>query len=190
MEQVWDNIRYHARLSEASKLAWEKIMTRKEYKKDEYFIREGEMPLTIAFVTQGLFAQYRTSKHGELIIERFFPEKYMMHTAGDLIASRPSSTTIRALEPSVIWEFGFKDWYELMRQHIDIMKFYENFLMGDMLNRDRQYRINAEDETARLAYIKFKKDYPSLEPRLSTDEVAAYLGILPKHLEVLRNELN
>lgn len=190
MENVWDHIRYHARLSEESKQAWEKIMIRKEYKKGEYFIKEGEIPTSAAFIVKGLFYMFYYSKHGRPRIRKFFLEKSLMSTNIAFAGESPAIRHVRALEDCVTWEFNYTDFDALASTHADIARFHRHYMVAEFVWSNKDDRMDELDGTARLAYIKFQEEYPSLQARLEPQVIAAYLKILPEELDRLRNELN
>ena len=102
----------------------------------------------------------------------------------------PAIRHVRALEDCVTWEFNYTDFDELASTHADIAKFHRHYMVAEFVWSNKDDRMDELDGTARLAYIKFQEEYPSLQARLEPQVIAAYLKILPEELDRLRNELN
>ena len=106
MEEMWRRINTYARISDESRAALEKIIRNRTVKKNEFFLMEGQVPKTVAYVVKGLFSQYFTAENGDVIIKRFFPEKYFVASTSALLNNSPSLFTIKALEPGIILEYS------------------------------------------------------------------------------------
>src|SRR5687768_7143956 len=107
MQQFWDKVESYAKLSEQSRTEWEKILRPKTYKKDQYFIREGEVGQTVAFVVKGLFSKFHTTQEGDVIIKRFFFENFFLASTSSMLSKTPSLFSIKTLEPSTVLEYNF-----------------------------------------------------------------------------------
>jgi len=189
LEKFWQRINNYTRLSDESRIAWEKGLKRKVYSKNELFLAEGQIPRAVAFVGEGLFAQSYTSEDGDTIIKRFFPEGYFVASTSALLLKGPSMFTIKALEPSVVLEYNFNDFKQLTGKYSDIAAMYIRYMELHWIIEKEPLEIAFRSDTAKTRYIQFLKDYPTLEPRLKQHEVAAYLGITPTQLSRIRAEL-
>ncbi|HYE54484.1 MAG TPA: Crp/Fnr family transcriptional regulator [Chitinophagaceae bacterium] len=176
-------------LSAASKAALEQIINRKLYKRNDYFIREGQCPRNIAFVCEGLFSQYFTSSDGDVIIKRFFPEGYYCTSMSALVSNTPSNFTIKALEDTTVLEYDYQAFKRLTKLHPDIADAYIRYLEVHWIMEKEPQEIALRYETAKSRYISFRQQFPSLEARLKQHEIAAYLGVTPTQLSRIRAEL-
>lgn len=173
-------------LSAESKLAIQQIITRKEYARNDFFIREGQHPKTIAFVYKGLFSQYFTAENGDIIIKRFFPEGYYCTSMSALLSGSPSNFTIKALEHTSVLEYDYQAFKRLTKTHPDIADAYIRYLEIHWVIEKEPQEIALRYETARSRYIAFLKQFPSLEARLKQHEIASYLGVTPTQLSRIR----
>jgi CRP-like cAMP-binding protein len=173
-------------LSDASKLAFQQIITRKEYARNDFFIREGQHPRTIAFVYKGLFSQYVTAANGNVIIKRFFPEGYYCTSMSALLAGSPSQFAIKALEDTSVLEYDYHAFKRLTKTHSDIADAYIRYLEIHWVIEKEPQEIALRYETARSRYITFLRQFPSLEARLKQHEIASYLGVTPTQLSRIR----
>ncbi len=179
----------YGKLSVESKAALEKILTPKIYKRNEFFIKAGQYPKTVAFIIKGLFSQYFTSAEGDIVIKRFFPELYFCTSLSALLSDTPSNFTIKALEDTTVLEYSFQAFKTLTKTHPDIAEAYIRYLEIHWVIEKEPMEIALRHETATSRYITFRQQYPSLEPRLKQHEVAAYLGITPTQLSRIRAEM-
>ena len=190
MENIWEAIDHDGLLSEASRQAWEKIMIRKEYKKDDFFIMQDEVPTRIGIVSKGLFSKYTHSNDGQLIISMFFPEKSFMNFSLSYGNASGSPAAIRALEDSVVWEYDFHEEETKLRDHFDIAKLQSKYIKQEWAMLEDHWHITHNDETGKMRYVNFLKDYPTLRSRVKDFEIAAYLRITVDQLRKIRAELN
>ncbi|WP_221284521.1 Crp/Fnr family transcriptional regulator [Mucilaginibacter sp. SP1R1] len=189
IDEFWQKANAYGNLSDESRAAWEKGLKRRVYNKNDLFLSEGQVPRTVAFVSVGLFAQSYTSEHGDTIIKRFFPEGYFVASTSALIQKSPSVFSIKALEPSVVLEYNFSEFKQLMQKYNDIGAFYSRYIELHWIIEKEPLEIAFRSDTAKTRYVQFLESYPALEPRLKQYEIASYLGITPTQLSRIRAEL-
>src|SRR5688500_11251507 len=188
MKQFWDKVESYAKLSEQSKAAWTKILRQKTYTKNQYFILEGEIGETVAFVVKGLFSKFHTTQEGDVIIKRFFFENFFLASTSSMLSKTPSLFSIKTLEPSTVLEYNFQEFKKLTETYPDIAAFYIRYMELHWIIEKETLEISFRHDTAKVKYADFLKTYPLLESRLKLHEIAAYLGITPTQLSRVRAE--
>jgi CRP-like cAMP-binding protein len=128
MQQFWDKVDSYAKLSESGKTAWKNILRPKTYKKDQYFILEGEIGQTVAFVAKGLFSKFHTTREGDVVIKRFFFENFFVASTSSMLSKTPSLFSVKALESSTVLEYNFQEFKKLTELHADIAAFYIRYM--------------------------------------------------------------
>src|SRR5688572_2803844 len=128
MQQFWNKVESYAKLSEQSKAAWSKILREKIYAKDQYFIVEGDVGDSVAFVVKGLFSKFHTTQEGEVVIKRFFFENFFAASTSSMLSKNPSLFSIKTLEPSKVLEYNFQEFKKLTEKHSDIAAFYIRYM--------------------------------------------------------------
>jgi len=186
MQQFWEKAGFYAKLSEESKSAWESILKKKTFKRNEFFVTEGRVPKTVAFVSKGLFSQYYTSDKGDIIIKRFFPEGYFVASISALLTKSPSNFTIKALEPAIVLEYDFNLFKQLTEKYSDIAALYIRYMELHWIIEKEPLEISLRHDSAASRYKDFLKQFPTLEPRLRQHEIASYLGVTPTQLSRIR----
>ncbi|MBA4168448.1 MAG: Crp/Fnr family transcriptional regulator [Chitinophagaceae bacterium] len=189
MEELWIRINTFEKLSAESVSAWEKIMTKRRIKKNEFFVKEGQITRTAAFVSTGLLSQYCVSENGDVITKRFFPKNYFVASMSALLTQSPSMFYIKAHENTSIIEYNFYDFRELAERHKDISSVYIKYLERHWVVEKEPFEISLRSDPAKKRYIEFLKAYPSLDSRLKQHEIASYLGITPTQLSRIRSEM-
>jgi len=187
MQQFWDKVESYTKLSKQSKAAWAKILRQRAYSKDEYFITEGEVGGSVAFVVKGLFSKFHTTQEGDVVIKRFFFENFFVESTGSMLSKTPSLFSIKALEPSSVLEYDFQEFKKLTQTYSDIAAFYIRYMEIHWIIEKEPLEISFRHDTAKVKYSDFLKTYPSLESRLKLHEIAAYLGITPTQLSRVRS---
>jgi CRP-like cAMP-binding protein len=170
------------------KTAWSKILRLRAYSKDQYFILEGEVGQTVAFVVKGLFSKFHTTQEGDVIIKRFFFENFFVASTSSMVGKTPSLFSIKALEPCTVLEYSFQEFKKLTETYPDIAAFYIRYMELHWIIEKEPLEISFRHDTAKVKYADFLKTYPALESRLKLHEIAAYLGITPTQLSRIRGE--
>src|ERR1700754_3668442 len=94
-------MRTYADLSVEAEKAWTALLRRKQYRKDEAFIREGDVPTAYAFVVQGIFYQHHVGPNGDMVIKYFFPENRIAASVSATLLGEPSLFTITAARRAI-----------------------------------------------------------------------------------------
>lgn len=153
--------------------------------KGENFIRAGESPRKIAFVRDGLFRYYYTSKDGVEYTKGFFDKNNVLSAYDAILENKPSYFTIEALEDSVIESVPYDPFKKLFSADPRWNKFLVALLQkGYLAKVTRERELLLLDATRR--YENFLKRYPGLEKRVRQNIIASYLGIAPESLSRIR----
>jgi CRP-like cAMP-binding protein len=188
MQQFWNKVDSYAKLSDQSKTAWANILKSRTYEKDQYFILEGEIGQTVAFVVKGLFSKFHTTQKGDVVIKRFFFENFFVASTSSMLNKTPSLFSIKTLEPSMVLEYNFQEFKKLTEMYHDIAAFYIRYMELHWIVEKEPLEISFRHDTAKVKYADFLKTYPLLESRLKLHEIASYLGITPTQLSRIRAE--
>jgi len=189
MQEFWDKVSTYGKLSEEGREAWEGILRQRTYDRGDFFLQEGQVPRTVAFVSKGLFSQYFSAENGDTVIKRFFPEGYFVASTSALLMNAPSMFTIKALEPSVVIEYNFSEFKKLTERFPEIAGFYIRYMELHWIIEKEPLEVSFRLDTAKTRYLNFLKSYPKLETRLKQHEIASYLGVTPTQLSRIRSEL-
>jgi CRP-like cAMP-binding protein len=161
--------------------------TVRKVKRRQYILAAGEICKHYNFVVEGCFKMYKVDEAAKEHNILFAVENEWISDIGSFHTEQPSQLYIEAVEPSEIIQIAKPD----------LLFFY-----GNHLKFNRTFRVIAEDQfvelqnrllqtistTAEERYTRFVKDYPHLINRLSSTQIASYIGITPEFLSRIRSQ--
>jgi CRP-like cAMP-binding protein len=154
----------------------------------ECFIRAGETPFKIAYVSKGLFRYVYINDKGDEFTKAIIPENNFISSYSAMILSRPSYFSIEALENSLVLEINWSDFKHLFDTDIFWVKFLLKFVeKGYMIKEKRERDLLLLDAVAR--YNNFLAEFPGMDQRIKQIIIASYLGIKPETLSRIRRKI-
>jgi CRP-like cAMP-binding protein len=157
-------------------------------KKKELLIREGDIVRHEHFVLKGCFKSYSVDDKGDEHIIMFAPEDWWMGDLYSFLTERPSRFYTEAIEDS---EIAFISKTNLQRLYEEVPKFerffrilFQNALVAQFQRIDQNLSMTADEK-----YLQFRQKYPQLEQRLPQKQIAAFLGITPEFLSMVRRKI-
>jgi CRP-like cAMP-binding protein len=188
-EAFFNKIRTYADLSVVSEKAWARLLRRKQYRRDEHFISEGDVPKAYAFVVEGLFYQHYTGPDGNTVIKYFFPENRIAASVSATLLGEPSRFSITAIEDSTVLEYDFAAFKKLVSEFSDIAAFYIRYMEQHWIIEKEPDEISFRHDDAMKRYRDFIKKAPELHKRLKQHHIASWLGITPESLSRVRRAI-
>lgn len=181
-DQFFEEVRKNGNLGPEAEKDWAALLKHKVYKKKDYFIRVDQVPRKVAFVIQGLLAQYYLSSEGDKVIKNFFQEGRIAGAIPATLTQSKSPFIIEALEETTVFEFDFLEFKKLVLTHWGIAALYIQYMEKYWVIEKEPEEISFRNDTAAIRYDDFLKKYPQLEKRLKKHQIASYLGITPTQL--------
>jgi CRP-like cAMP-binding protein len=157
------------------------ILREVEYKKNSFFIREGDLTYKFGIIKTGLVRFYYNTYEGKEYNQTFKQENEFIMAYYPIMSGKPSPFSIQAVEECSILEGDYREFQKFYDLHpiwgITARKFYEyNFILK--AEREAEFLLyNATDR-----YIRFSQKHPDLVKRLPQNQIALYLGINPVSL--------
>lgn len=185
----FDRVGYYADLSKDAQLAWKRLLRLKRYCREEALVLAGDVPSTFAFVVEGLFHQHYVGPDGDLIIKYFFPENRIAASVSAALTGKPSQFSITAIEDSLVLEYDFDAFRQLVVEHRDIAAFYIRYMEQHWIIEKEPVEIAFRHDDAMQRYRSFIAAEPDLHRRLKQHHIAAWLGITPESLSRLRRAI-
>lgn len=187
LDLLYKNITRHISLSEEEFHRFSEPFQLKKFQKKEVALREGDYCLFEGFVLNGCFKVYFLTEDGFEQTLYFAIESWWITDLDSLINNVPSTLNIEALEESEVLMISKKDkelLYETMPQ---VEKLFR--IMNQQSSVALQRRIlSLMNKTADKRYLEFLEKYPTLEQRLTQQQVASYLGISHEFLSKIRKK--
>lgn len=181
-EIFFRKIRSYYDISKEAEQAWTNLLRIRQYSKNDDFVAIDQKPKRVAFVVSGLLSQNYIAEDGRVIIKYFFPEHRMATSLSAMLAGKPSSFYITAIENTTVIEYDFFEFRKLFVPHPDLALFYIAYNDLHWIIEKEHLEVTFRTETASQRYDDFLRKYPDLVKRLKKHHIASYLGITPTQL--------
>ncbi|MFZ4454680.1 MAG: Crp/Fnr family transcriptional regulator [Bacteroidales bacterium] len=162
--------------------------TTKEYKKESYFLREGETCDYIGFVNSGVLIYAKTKENGDEITTDFAFEGDWVNNNQSRLNNAPSSISIKAIVDSELLVISQKTLNQLYLQ-IPKIERLGRILMEQAYLKIAEKSIDLQVLSAKERYENLLLNYPTIFQRVQLYHIANYLGVAPKSLSRIRKEI-
>lgn len=157
----------------------------RELKKNELFIKEGEVANSICFLESGIMRSYYNTCNGNEYNKVFFTNPSIVGSYSSLITKEKSHINIQCLSDCKIIEASFDSILAMYSEHPSIERLNrviaEDFFV---LNEEKEFELLTTDASYR--YNAFQEKHPGLENEIAQYHIASYLGITPTQLSRIR----
>ena len=155
--------------------------------KNQSLVDIGNRCKDLYFVEEGLLRGYYFDD-GKEITNWFAQEGEFATCLYSLVAAKPSSETIQALEDCVLIQLPYSSLQNLY------IKFPETERLGRIITETYYVKLeerllNIQFKTAKERYQNFVLSKPSILQRTSLGHIASYLGITQETLSRIRSEM-
>jgi len=182
------NISQHIQLDNCEVNYFLSLLQQKTIGRKEYLLRPDEVCKYESFVTKGCLRNYTVDNAGIDHIVMFAVEGWWTGDLYSFLTQTPSEFIIDALEETELLQISKCDLEQLYERVPKFERFFRIILQNAFVAQ--QQRINQNlSFTAEERYLQFIKKYPQLEQRVPQKQVAAYLGITPEFLSMIRRKL-
>jgi CRP-like cAMP-binding protein len=162
-----------------------------EYKiirKNECFLKEGQICDYIGLLISGVFIYAKTSENGDEVTIHFAFEGDWVNNNLSRLSNNPSLISIKAIEDSevfIIKQTNINDLY---------LKIPKIERLGRILTEQSfvkfvEQTIDFQILTAKERYENLLKNHPMIFQKVQLYHIANYLGIAPKSLSRIRKEI-
>lgn len=159
----------------------------RKFTKGEYFTEEGKTSKYLAFITKGLF-QYFYIKDGKEITTYVSGENTFLASVSSFFKQQPAKEFVRALVDSEVWQVHYDELAKLKSHSEAFRTFYiaalEQVMAGIDESRSKLIIMTAEER-----YASLMKEEPTLLQQIPLQYLASILGVTPRHLSRIRNNI-
>lgn len=175
-------------LSEKEWLQFIPFIESKTIKKNDFFLKEGHVCDSFAFVNSGVLIYFKFLESGKDVTTDFaFKGEWATDNQSRLNNSN-STINIKAIVTSeilIIYNSSLPDLFN----RIPKLERLSRILMEQSFIKFTQLSIDLQVLSAKERYIKMLHDYPEISRNVPLYHIANYLGIAPKSLSRIRNEI-
>ncbi len=163
------------------------LLQQKTVTKRTFLLQPGEVDHHIYFVTKGCLRMFYADQAGQEHNICFYPENWWACDIVSFFKEKPAINTIQALEDSEVFYFTLSRLEELFTKVPKFERFFRILTQNGFELYQKRITGNLSKK-AEERYRQFRKQYPGLEQRIAQKHIAAYLGITPTFLSLLRKE--
>jgi CRP-like cAMP-binding protein len=187
-ELILKNVSKHISLDQTETDFFISLLEYRKIKKKELLIREGDIVRHDHFVLKGCFKTYSVDDKGDEHIIMFAPEDWWVGDLHSFLTETPSGFYTEALEDSEILQISKTNQQRLYDEVPKFERFFriifQNALVTQFKRIDQNLSMTADEK-----YLEFRNKYPQLEQRLPQKQIAAFLGITPEFLSMIRRKM-
>ncbi|WP_278352937.1 Crp/Fnr family transcriptional regulator [Chryseobacterium gleum] len=158
-------------------------------KKGDFFIREDEVCRYIGFIVSGAVKAYAVDKEGKENITCFKFENEFATLFPEFVAQEKSRRSIRTIEDSVIYRISYSDYRHLIEK-VTSWNGVIRSVMEQEYNQKESYLLNYNNKAALDKYHHILFNEPMLVRRVSTQDLASYLGITQRSLTRAKGQIH
>lgn len=185
---ILDSIEKHITLTDDQKKYFLSFLQPKKLKRKQFFLQEGDIAKTAAYVTKGCLRSYFTDANGFEHILHFAIEGWWIADMGSSITNSESRLNIDALEESELLLLSRKDQLQIMDSCPAFEKYFRIITENALVSHQQRILENIS-LTALERYKNFAIRYPVFIQRLPQTQIAAYLGITPEFLSKIKHQM-
>lgn len=183
------NIARHIQLDKTEIDFFISLLQMKKLKRKEFLLKYGEICKTENFIFKGCLRVYTVDDNGFEHIVMFGIEDWWVSDLYSFLTNSPTTYYIDALEDTELLQISKANLDKLYERVPGFERFFRIILQNAYIAQ--QQRINQNlSFTAEQRYLNFIDKYPAFEQRISQKHIAAYLGITPVFLSMLRKKLS
>ncbi len=184
---LFDGIKRHTSLTPSDEEKIAEYLTAKTIRRKQYFLNEGQVAKTAAFVLSGCLRSYSIDGNGFEHILQFAPANWWITDMYSYISQKESHLNINALEDSEVLLLSRRDQLALFDEVPALERYFRIITENSLVNSHRRL-LDSMALTAKERYKKFCSIYPTLINTLPQKQIASFIGITPEFLSKVKSE--
>jgi len=180
-------VKYFIRISSEEEAIISDLFTESHLKPGEYFLEEGKICRSVAFIEKGLL-RYFVTQDGNEKTHYFNKENEFSCNYSSFLPGTPSDTAIQALEETTLYLISYDNLQRLYADLKEGERFGRLAIEQVFLSFREQIRSLYADPPARR-YQQFLESYGDLVQRIPQYYIASYVGVKPQSLSRIRKRL-
>lgn len=158
-------------------------------KKGDFFIQEDESCCYIGFIANGAVKAYAIDKEGKENITCFKFENEFVASFQEFVKQENSKRSIRTIEDTLIYRINFQDYQHLLSQVIAWNEVIKS-VMEKEYSQKEDYLLNYNNKSTVDKYHHILSNEPMLVQRVTTQDLASYLGITQRSLTRAKGQIH
>lgn len=181
-------IGHFIRMDEAEKQFISSLFVSRQFQKNDYFLREGQVCREVGFIEKGLIRYYSIKDSGEEVTFDFGKEKDFTCNYESFLDHSVSRRSIQCIEPTEI----------LCASYENLQLIYSKVKEGERFGRlicEQLYVYAIKkvssfyEDLPEQRYLHFIANYPDLQQRIPQYHISSFVGVKPPSLSRIRKRL-
>ncbi|MBX2845870.1 MAG: Crp/Fnr family transcriptional regulator [Saprospiraceae bacterium] len=185
---ILNNISRFITLSELESERFLSLLKPIQLKKKAFLLREGDIAKHEYFITKGCLKVYSIDLNGAEHISMFGIEDYWTTDMASFISKTPSNFFIEALEDTELLAISRSNYDILFKEISKFERFYRILYQRSLMSYIRRTN-HTISLTAEERYLRFKSRHPQLLSRIKQKDLAAYIGVTPEFLSMIKSKM-
>lgn len=160
----------------------------KHLKKGEYFIQEGKICSSLAFITRGCFRSFYYSTAEEEVTYCFTFENHFATAYSSFITQKPTTENMQAITDVDLLTISRKDIKHLEETSRNWLLLFKILAEDEYVKMEERIFL-LQRESAEIRYSHLLKNNPDYLQRIPLQHLASYLGITQRHLSRIRKSI-
>lgn len=186
---ILKNVARFIDLNDEEKELFKTLLKKGSAKRKEFVLQPGEITKHEYFVTKGCLKVYSLDRNGYEHVSMFAIEDFWTGDLASFMLQQPSTYFIKALEDSEFLMISRENFERLFQELPKFERFYrilyQRSLVSYIERNNQGISLTAEER-----YEIFLSKYPHIANRITQKDLAAYLGITPEFLSMIRSKMS
>lgn len=187
-ELILQNVHAHISLNKEETDFFLSLLKPNTIKRKAFLLKQGEICRYESFITKGCLRVYTTDSNGFEHVVMFGIENWWVSDLLSFLTQAPARFTIDALEDTEVLQISKTDIDKLYNTVPKFERFFRLILQNAFIAHQQRIEQNLS-LTAEERYRSFVEKYPHMDQRIPQKQIAAYLGITPVFLSMIRRKL-
>lgn len=157
-------------------------------RKGEYFVREGTICRTMAFIVEGVMRYVKFEENGDVTTCYFVSENDFVGDPESFDAQKPSDKNLTAITDCMLATISYEGWQRLSKDFARFGKINAAIQQTTFMKLLRQQELLLNKDAA-SKYQNFIESFPHIIQRVPLGYIASYLGIAQQSLSRLRKQI-
>ncbi|AZA76223.1 Crp/Fnr family transcriptional regulator [Chryseobacterium sp. G0186] len=190
MIDVFENYLYSTKELSAEEISFSlKFFKPMRLKKGEFFISQGETCRYIGFIVNGAVKAYATDAEGKENVTCLKFENEFVTSFSEFMLQEKSGRSIRTIEDSVMYKISYPD-YQYLLSEVTAWNRVIKLVMQQEFSQKERYMLNYNNRSSVDKYLHVLSNEPMLIQRVTTQDLASYLGITQRSLTRAKGQIH
>lgn len=185
---ILEHVSNHIELTKSEAEFFVSLLHEQIIPKKGFLLKPGEVCKTENFIVQGCMRMYTIDDNGFEHIVLFGIENWWVGDLYSFLTQKPAVYYIDALEDTVVLQISKTDLDRLYERVPKFERFFRLIIQNAYIAHQQRIDQNLS-APAEQRYLQFIEKYPAFVQRIPQKQIAAYLGITPEFLSMIRRKL-